>query len=190
MESGSPATGGYRRIVLVGFMGSGKSTVGPLLASHLGWSFLDFDEEIERRAGASVEDIFRTQGEPFFRGLEAEVAGELLRLDRAVLATGGGWPAVPGRMDVLAGDTLSVWLDVDADTSVERVRRGGRARPLLEVPDPVGRAKLLLSERASFYGRARLRLDASSASPAAIAERVLEHMNAVSRGDAGGREGP
>ena len=102
-----------------------------------------------------------------------------------MLATGGGWPAVAGRMEALGRDTLSVWLDVDAGTSVERVRRGGRVRPLLEVPDPIGRAKLLLSERATFYSRAGLRFDASNTPPAAIAERVLEHMDAVSRGESG-----
>jgi shikimate kinase len=169
-----------RRVVLVGFMGSGKSTVGVLLASRLGWSFLDFDDEIERRAGASVADIFREKGEAFFRVLEHEVGCDLLAGERVVLATGGGWPTAPGHMDALGPDTLSVWLDVSAESSVSRVRGRGRIRPLLEVADPVGRARLLLGERAPHYGSAELHLDSTRSTPEELADRILEHMR-VSR---------
>jgi shikimate kinase len=185
MASASRPTGGYRRIVLVGFMGSGKSTVGALLASRLGWTFMDFDVEIERRAGASIEDIFRSRGEQPFRALEAEVGLDLLQSEGTVLATGGGWPAAAGRMQLLGPDTLSVWLDVSAETSLERVRAQGRVRPLLEVPDPVQRAERLLRERAPYYSQAKLRLDACASSPARLVDRILEHLDTSSTGEAG-----
>jgi shikimate kinase len=181
MASGSGSPRGYRRVLLVGFMGSGKSTVGALLASRLGWSFVDFDQEIERRAGASVEEIFREKGEPSFRALEDEVGRELLRQERVVLATGGGWPAAPGRMEALPSDTLSVWLVIDVETAVRRARGNGRVRPLLEVPDPAARAARLLLEREPRYALAGVRLDASQLPPEDLVERVLEHMSAPRR---------
>ena len=165
----------------MGFMGSGKSTVGSLLASRLGWSFVDLDDEIERRAGAPVEEIFREKGEGFFRALEAEAGREVLRMERVVVATGGGWPAAAGRIESLDAQTLSVWLAVNAPTSIERVRRGGRVRPLLAVPDALGRAERLLTEREAFYERAELHLDACGSTPEQLAETILQHMEAASR---------
>jgi len=79
---------------------------------------------------------------------------------------------------------LSVWLDVSAETSVERVRGEGRVRPLLAVPDPIQRADRLLKERAPYYSQARLKLDASD-SPERLVDRILEHLDALSRGDPG-----
>jgi shikimate kinase len=177
MGSGSSgAASAYRRILLVGFMGSGKSTVASRLASRLGWTFLDFDAEIERRSNASVADIFRSRGEPFFRTLEARVGRELLQADRAVLASGGGWPVPAGRMEDLTSDTLSVWLVVDAATAVQRVSSGGRVRPLLQGADPVGRAEALLRERSPRYRLARLHLDSTGSSPDELVDQVLAYM--------------
>lgn len=169
-----------RRILLVGFMGSGKSTVGSLLAARLGWAFFDFDAEIERHAGLSVEEIFRTLGEAHFRDLEARVGRTLLETDRAVLASGGGWPA-PGRMATLDRDTLSVWLGVSPETALARTRLDGRARPLLQGADGLAKARRLLSARASSYGRAHLHLDTEATSPEELAERIHEHLEAADR---------
>jgi shikimate kinase len=185
MGSGS-GSGGHRRILLVGFMGSGKSTVGALLAARLGWSFFDFDVEIARRAGRSVEEIFREEGEASFRSLEAEVGRDLLREDRAVLATGGGWPASEGRMESVGEDTLSVWLQVSAESSLERIRGAAPARPLLAVPDPRERAERLLAERSGYYGRARLHLDTETTSPGELVDTILRHLEAAAP-DASGR---
>jgi shikimate kinase len=187
MASGSGADAGYRRVVLVGFMGSGKSTVGTLLAARLGWVFRDFDAEIERRAGSSIEDIFRRQGEGAFRALESEVGHDLLRSERTVLATGGGWPVADGRMGALGSDTLSVWLDVSAETSLARIRGEEPVRPLLAVPDRLQRAERLLRERAPYYSQAELRLDTKASSPAQLVDRILEHLDAAARGEAGSR---
>lgn len=166
----------FRRVLLVGFMGSGKSTVGAHLASRLGWPFLDFDEEIERRAGLSVAEIFRTRGEAAFRALESEVASELLRAEPAVLASGGGWAAREGRLEGLGPETLSVWLRVSASAALERAAGDPQARPLLQGSDAEARATRLVNERERYYQRARLHLDGENASPDALAETILRHL--------------
>ena len=160
------------RILLVGFMASGKSAVGRELARLLGWRFVDFDEEIRRETGQDVADIFAGAGEAGFRTIEARVARRLLRRDRTVLASGGGWAAQPGHMEGVAADTLSVWLKVSAETAVERARRQGVDRPLLDVPRPAEHSRRLLARREPYYRLARLTLDSEGVSVAALADRI------------------
>lgn len=160
-------------------MGSGKSTVGSLLAERLGWSFLDLDDLAEHWAGMPVEAIFREWGEPRFRHLEEAVAGESLVLQRVVLAPGGGWAAAPGRLEALPEGTLSVWLRVSPAEAVRRVRQEeGRVRPLLEgTDDSEARATEILRTRDPFYRKARLHLDTDGASPAGVVDAILGHMS-------------
>lgn len=172
-----PAGGGRplqppARILLVGFMASGKSAVGRELARVLGWRFADFDDEIRRETGQRIRDIFAGAGEAEFRAIEARVARRLLLRDRIVLASGGGWAAQPGHMAELAGDTLSVWLEVTPETAVERARRQGVERPLLDVARPVRQARRLLYGRIPYYRLARLTLNAENISVTALATRI------------------
>ena len=153
-------------------MASGKSAVGREVARLLGWRFIDFDAEIRCRTGQGIADIFAGAGEAGFRAIEARVARRLLRRDRTVLASGGGWAAQPGHMEGLAGDTLSVWLKVTAETAVERAREQGAERPLLNVPQPIEQARRLLARRESCYRLARLTLDSENVSVAALAGRI------------------
>lgn len=176
----TPRSSPYHVVLLVGFMGSGKSTVGPKLAALLGWDFLDLDDLVERRTGLSVEEIFRERGERAFRRVEAEVAEDALRGRNRVVAPGGGWAAQPGRLDSLRPDVLTVWLEVGAETAVRRAREEeGRARPLLDVPDPVGRARELLEGRLPSYRRARLHLDTEHASPERLARDIVQYLRTV-----------
>jgi shikimate kinase len=179
MGSADGSAPGFRRILLVGFMGSGKSTVASLLASRLGWTFLDFDTEIERRSGATVAEIFRTRGEPFFRELETKVGAELLERDRVVLASGGGWPVPAGRMESVGPETLTVWLDIDAVTAVARAGSSRKVRPLLQGPDPLGRAEALLNERRPRYRLAQVHLEAGRSTSRELAEQVLYYIKNV-----------
>jgi shikimate kinase len=157
-------------------MGAGKSTVGPILAQRLGgWHFLDFDAEIERRAGASVAEIFRTRGELAFRALEAELTRELSSVSDTVLAPGGGWAAMPGAFDALPAGTITVWLRVDLDTAVQRALASGVQRPLLDVGDPREAARALLAEREPFYARATHVVDAGMA-PDRVADEILKRI--------------
>lgn len=176
-----PEGGPIRRVLLVGFMASGKTTVGRLLAQKLGWRFVDLDALIEERAGRTIPEIFRHEGETAFRSLEAEVGKEALALEGVVLAAGGGWAATPGRLEGLQGGTLSVWLRVSADTAVQRATAAGHARPLLDVPNPVPVARTLLTQREPYYRRAHLAFDTDGLSADEIAGRVLVEVERRNR---------
>jgi shikimate kinase len=120
-------------IVLVGFMGAGKTTVGQMLAGKLGLPFVDCDLVIESRTGRSIREIFATDGEPAFRELEHETAAELLRGRDAVLALGGGAAEHPATRRALHGSRV-VYLQVGYDEAMGRVAQDP-GRPMLRAPD-------------------------------------------------------
>ena len=162
------------RVVLIGFMGAGKSTVGPLVAGRLGWTFLDLDARLEERAGRAIAEIFREQGEPAFRALEREVAEEATRQARTVFAAGGGAFAEPATREVLRRRAVTVWLRCDLETLLARVPADGR-RPLAANRDIMRR---LLGEREPSYQLADVVVDASAATPDAVAGEVVEKLRA------------
>lgn len=165
-----------RRILLVGFMGSGKTLVGQALAKRLGWAFRDFDQEVKMRSGLPIPEIFRQHGEGKFRELEAELGQELLAEERVVLASGGGWPAAAGRMERLDPGTFSVWLKVTPEEAVRRVVEEGPTRPLLAVADPLERARELLRKREAYYRKAEVGVDSLEGDPEHLANRIEELM--------------
>lgn len=146
-----------RRIVLVGFMGAGKTTVGRRLAEHLGWHFVDLDGRIEARTGRCVAEIFTESGEAHFRDEERRAAEELADLEHCVVATGGGAWAETATRDTLAQGAVTVWLDCDLDTALARLPDDG-SRPLAS-----SREKMctLLAARRPSYGLADVRIDAA-----------------------------
>ena len=174
-----------RRVVLVGFMGAGKTSVGRVVADALGWRFVDFDEVIEAEAGVDVAEIFRRWGEPHFRALEERVGHRLLQQDEVVLGTGGGWAAREGRLTDLPPGTASFWLRVSATTAVERATGQPGRRPLIAGEDPIGRAARLLSERADAYGRARWAVDTEGSTVDDVSARILEILASEYPGIAG-----
>lgn len=164
-----------RRVLLIGFMASGKTTVGRQLAERLGWRFFDVDEEIVRRSGQTVPEIFREHGESVFRALEARLAAEIRTAERAVIAPGGGWVTTPGALDDLPAGTFVVWLRVSAE---EAVRRAGGAmdRPLLAGADPLDRARTLIAERESLYSRADLVVDVDDRTVAEVVDEIIARI--------------
>ena len=144
---------GTRPIVLVGMMGSGKSTVGMRLASRLGLRFIDADSEIEIAADMSIPDIFASRGEAEFRAGERRVIARLLGQGAQVLATGGGAFMSGDTRDRIARTGISVWLKADPDTLMRRVRKRSN-RPLLQTADPDGTLRRLLTEREPVYALA------------------------------------
>jgi 3-dehydroquinate synthetase/shikimate kinase len=168
-------------LFLGGFMASGKSTVGPILAERLGVPFLDADDLIEQRAGISAAEIFAREGEEAFRRREAEVIEELLALRGLVAALGGGALTNPElRRRIRQGATLAI-LSVSAETALLRGGApGSRPRPLL---DPT-QVSSLLASRAEAYASGHLTVDTDRLSPEEVARRILEGLpEATGRGD-------
>lgn len=175
-ESGTASTT-PRRVVLIGFMGAGKSTVGRLVARGTGWRHVDFDEELQRRTGRTVPAIFAEGGEAAFRRMERALAAEWLAESGVVLSPGGGWVVQPGSADQLGRDPLVVWLRVSPEEAVRRVLAEGGDRPLLAGTDPVARARELLRERAPIYEQvSHLVIDVNRRSPDHVAREILRRV--------------
>ncbi|MEX0892052.1 MAG: shikimate kinase [Gemmatimonadota bacterium] len=148
------------RVVLLGFMAAGKTTVGGLLADRLDWEFVDLDELITLRTGQSVEAIFR-HGEHAFRAEEAAATADVAARRRMVLAPGAGWITNAELPAALGDGTVYVWLRVDAETAVLRARRETAVRPMLAEGDPEETAQRLLAAREPLYAaHADLAVDA------------------------------
>lgn len=159
------------RIILVGFMGSGKSVVGVRLARRLGYQFEDMDRRIEARIGCSIPALFEAQGEEAFRAEEEREATALALLDRRVIATGGGAFASPTTRARLQEGAVTVWIRTDLETLLDRIRPDG-SRPLAG-----NRAimRTLLAEREPSYRLADLVVDTSrGTTPNGIADRIVD----------------
>lgn len=161
-------------IVLIGFMGTGKSTVGRELAQMLGFEFFDSDAEIEKQAGMPIKDIFMHQGESYFRQLESKAIAGLAKHSNCVIATGGGVVLSEGNMNALRGSGTIICLKARPEVILERVGKSD-LRPLLSHGDPIDAINRLLDLRKGLYA-ADLTIDASSMSPAAAASRIKEFV--------------
>ena len=149
-----------RHLVLVGLPGAGKTAVGERLAGRLRRPFVDFDVELERRAGGTVAEIFARDGEGAFRAAEAALAGELAqRPDPLVMAPGGGCLANPAAAATLRPAGRIIYLRVSAESAVRRMGTEVVRRPLVAGGDPVGAVRTLLWRRESLYATADLVLD-------------------------------
>jgi len=142
-----------KNIVLTGFMGTGKTTVGKLLAADLGYEFIDTDSVIETRCGRSIPEIFRESGEDVFRRLEAELVLELAEREGLVIATGGRLMLDPANAAALSSKGLVFCLAATPDEILSRVMNNQQSRPLLDVTEPGERIVELLEARAEGYRR-------------------------------------
>ncbi len=160
-------------IFLVGFMGSGKTTVGQLLAERLGWQFVDVDDDIEAREHTLIAEIFAARGEEEFRRIETEAIRERVRAVSAgvpmVIALGGGAYTRQENCALLRGHGITVWLDCALEIVRERIA-GTEHRPLARDPE---RFAQLHRERAGAYARADYRVDVSACDPGAVVEQIL-----------------
>lgn len=163
-------------IFLVGFMASGKTTVGRLLAARLGWRFVDLDDLVVEGAGQSVAEIFASEGEPGFRRREAEALRRAAASPRTVVATGGGAVCREEALAIVLDAGRVVSLEVSAE---EAVRRAGTesGRPLLDSEaDPLGTARGLLEARREFYRRAHLRVETEGRAPEEVARLIIQEL--------------
>lgn len=166
---------GERSVVLVGMMGSGKTSVGRKLAARLGLPFSDADHEIETAAGMTIPEIFARHGEAEFRDGERRVVARLLGAGRKVLATGGGAFIHPATRDRIAERGVSVWLKADFDILMRRVRKRSN-RPLLHTADPEATLRRLIDERYPIYALADLIVISNDGPQEAVVEHVVSAL--------------
>ena len=171
-----PASLRDRSVVLVGLMGSGKSTIGRRLAQRLGMRFADADDEIERAADMTISDIFARFGEAHFRDGERRVIARLLAEKPMVLATGGGAFINEETRALILRDSLCIWLDADIATLVERVGRRSH-RPLLRNRDPGEVLRELAAVRNPIYAEAHLRVSSASTPHDHTVRAILEALS-------------
>lgn len=165
-------------LYLIGMMGSGKSTVGKVLADRLSYRFFDTDTVIEQAAEQSITEIFATLGETSFRELETQVLAELSAYTKLVIATGGGIVLQQRNWSHLR-DGLVIWLNVPLDQLYDRLK-GDTARPLLQGEHPEEKLKSILEQRQGLYAQADLCITTyARESPEQLATRILEQIPSV-----------
>lgn len=152
-------------IVLVGLPGSGKSTVGPLLAEQLGAAFLDLDNEIERRQRMSVSEIFASLGEGSFRAMERAITQEIATRPAMVISPGGGWMVDSENVALLRPPARIIHLAVSVPTALARLGAETDRRPLLAVPAAADRLNALAAARLPLYSRADSEIDTENLTP-------------------------
>jgi XRE family aerobic/anaerobic benzoate catabolism transcriptional regulator len=184
-ERFGPGRGRLRRIALIGVRGAGKSTLGPMLAERLGWSFVELSREIEREAGAPVEQIFARFGQAGYRRYERRAIERLIR-ERAqiVIAAGGGLGAEPAAFETLRDGCLTIWLVASPEDHWERVvRQAGEERVRGGAGDAEAMANLrrILEQRAPMYSKADARLDTTGRTPAESLEDLSRIVQAAER---------
>ena len=163
---------GRRSIVLVGMMGSGKSSIGRRVALRLGLTCVDADAEIEKAAGMSIEDIFSIRGEAEFRSGEARVISRLLEGGPQVLSTGGGAFMNPDTRTAIVSKGVSIWLKAELDVLMKRIRRR-HDRPLLKTDDPAGTLRKLMQARDPFYALADLTVQSHDVPHEKIVDEIV-----------------
>lgn len=164
-----------KNIVLIGFMGTGKSTVGKILAKALGYEFVDSDAEIEKNEGMPIKEIFSRYGESHFRQLESNVISELAAGRRCVIATGGGVVLSKSNIDALKRNGTIICLKASLEAILTRAGKTG-SRPLLNGDDPLQAINRLLESRQGLY-TGEFCIDTTHMSPDAVSLRIIEYLN-------------
>jgi shikimate kinase len=162
-----------KNIVLIGFMGTGKTSLGKMAAAQLNYDFLDTDQMIVAKTGMDIPSIFQSHGEAYFRKLESEIARVLALVNQKIIATGGGFPLNPANIEVLRPNSLVVLLKAAPGVIYERVK-DHTERPLLAVSDPLSKITEMLRERESFYRNADLILDTDSLGLDELSARLID----------------
>jgi shikimate kinase len=165
-------------LALIGFMGTGKSTIGRIVAEDLRFDFLDTDGEIESRTGVTIAQIFAQQGEAAFRNFEAQLVEELASRERIVISAGGGLAANADNLMSLKTHALTVCLWASPEKIWERVKYQSH-RPLLQDPDPMQKIRMLLAAREPFYRQADVLINTELRSAREVANQVIHNFKSA-----------
>jgi len=170
-----------QNIVLTGFMGTGKSTVGRQLAAFLSYKFIDTDSEIEKEEGMSIPQLFADKGEPYFREREKHLVARACLEDGVVIATGGGAMVSETNAARLKASGTVICLTATPEVILKRVQKG-ETRPLLQSEDRLARIHALLSARATAYAQADATIDTSHLNVDEVVEAVLAILEKIREG--------
>ncbi len=170
-------------LVLIGYRGTGKSSVAQVLADRLGCEWVDADDALERRAGMSISEIFGRHGEPWFRDLESEVLRDLCAAENTVIASGGGVVLRAENRELLAANSTVVWLKATAETLFSRVQDDPLTtdrRPNLTASGGYDEINDLLTQRTPLYRQAaQFEVDTDARNPAQIADEIVSLLGAT-----------
>jgi shikimate kinase len=178
-QAASAADPSRPHLILVGLPGSGKSTVGSMLADALGRPFLDFDAELTRREGMAIPEIFGQKGEGYFRELEHLLTMELTECGDMILSPGGGWVTRPDNLALLRPPGRLVYLKITTSVAVQRMGASTTSRPLLNRPNPKAELDRLLSARILAYESADLVVNVDHVDPHHVTERIVQLLGQV-----------
>ncbi len=162
-----------KNIYLVGFMGSGKSTIGNILAQKLNMKFVDVDTEIEKKEKMKISDIFKEKGEPYFRELEKKEIEKLIQKENLVVSTGGGLGADLENMKKMKKTGTVIWLDVPLNIILERCKND-QNRPLLQ--QSIEDLKKLYENRKKVYSIADIHINVTNQTPEEIVKEILKRL--------------
>lgn len=169
-------------IYLIGYRGTGKTTVGKLLADMLGWQWIDSDQEIQQDAGRTIAEIFADDGEPLFRDLETAAVGRIAELQNYVVSLGGGAILRPENCELIRCSGKAIWLTADSETIANRLAADEATadqRPRLTDQSGIAEIESLLAARRELYRRAAdLDVDTVKNSPAQVARKIADQVTA------------
>jgi shikimate kinase len=165
----------FKNIILTGFMGVGKTSVGTRLAKDLGYTFVDTDSLIEADQKITITEIFSTFGEPYFRDVESRVIAQILDHDNQVVSTGGGAVIRDENRAAFRKAGMVICLSAQPEVILERIKHEAH-RPLLQTPDPLAKIKELLEGRTKFYQQADLMIDTTDKSIDAVVQAIKEKV--------------
>ncbi|MBF0289162.1 MAG: shikimate kinase [SAR324 cluster bacterium] len=162
-------------LVLIGFMGVGKTTIGRKLAKRLGYHFLDMDEQIEIEQKCSIPEIFAEQGEAYFRKLETKLLQQLVSVQNTVVATGGGVVTAKDNFELMKKIGTVIYLDTPVENIIDRVKRS-QNRPLLQIENPEEKIHSLLEQRIPLYRQADQIIETDNLLPQRIISQIIRSL--------------
>ena len=165
----------FKNIILTGFMGVGKTSVGTRLAKDLGYRFVDTDSLIEADQKMSITDIFALKGEPFFRDVETKIIEDVMQRESQVVSTGGGAVIRDRNRNAFKKTGFVVCLNARPEVIFDRIKHETH-RPLLQTADPKGKIKELLDSREKFYAQADAAVDTSDKSVESVIQEIKERI--------------
>lgn len=163
-------------IVLTGFMCTGKTSVGVLLAEMLKYNYVDTDEIIEKKLSMKIPDIFEKYGEKYFRDIETEVVANVSKLDKTVISTGGGVVLRNENIENLRKNGIIINLTASPQTIYKRLQQQPGIRPLLNKPEPLNEIQKLLLFREPYYQNCDFRINTDNLSPQEIVIKIMEFL--------------